>query len=271
MDSFKNYYSILNVPETASHEEIKAAFRRMARLYSPDVNPDPSVVRLFESVLEAWGVLSNPLLRREYDQSRGVWNFAEGGISSFTRGMLEKDSTKPSSSVPTSPPPSPPSPPPADSLKGKDTFRRQASRARERDEDMEDYFERSSVPVTVLGSLLLLGLSGWLRLASLTDGRGGLKALLLGAVFASLFWLAFWGVRFHFGRTEGRSRLSAFLPWIFGAAYAFLARWYLGDVRDEAFSPGVDWALWYGSFSVLFALLARFLEPERGPFRGTEE
>ena len=136
---------------------------------------------------------------------------------------------------------------------------------------MEDYFERSSVPFTVLGSLLLLGLTGWLRLASLTDGRGGLKAFLLGVVFASVFWLAFWGVRFHFGRTEGRSRLSAFLPWIFGAAYAFLARWYLGDVRGEAFSPGADWALWYGSFAVLFALLAYFLEPERGLLRGAEE
>ena len=41
MDSFKNYYSILNVSETAPHDEIKAAFRKMARLYAPNVNPDP--------------------------------------------------------------------------------------------------------------------------------------------------------------------------------------------------------------------------------------
>ena len=53
MYSFKNYYSILNVSETAPHDEIKAAFRRMAKLYSPDVNPDPSVTHRFEEILEA--------------------------------------------------------------------------------------------------------------------------------------------------------------------------------------------------------------------------
>ena len=53
MDSFKNYYSILNVSETAPHDEIKAAFRRMVRLYAPDMNPDPSVTRRFEEILEA--------------------------------------------------------------------------------------------------------------------------------------------------------------------------------------------------------------------------
>ena len=63
MDSFKNYYTILNVPEAASCDEIKAAFRRMAKLYAPDRNPDPSVVRRFEDVLEAWGVLSDPEAR----------------------------------------------------------------------------------------------------------------------------------------------------------------------------------------------------------------
>ena len=35
LDSFKNYYTILNVPEAASCDEIKAAFRRMAKLYVP--------------------------------------------------------------------------------------------------------------------------------------------------------------------------------------------------------------------------------------------
>ena len=52
LDSFKNYYTILNVPEAASCDEIKAAFRRMAKLYAPDRNPDPSVVRRFEDILE---------------------------------------------------------------------------------------------------------------------------------------------------------------------------------------------------------------------------
>ena len=78
MYSFKNYYSILNVSETAPHDEIKAAFRRMARLYAPDVNPDPSVTHRFEEILEAWGVLGDAAARREYDRSRGAWNLMEG-------------------------------------------------------------------------------------------------------------------------------------------------------------------------------------------------
>ena len=152
MDSFKNYYSILNVSETAPHDEIKAAFRRMARLYAPDVNPDPSVTHRFEEILEAWGVLGDAAARREYDRSRGAWNLMEGNPPfSAWRGP---------GAAPSSPPPSVD---PLDRVKVEQVRvlghapRRRASHSREREMKVEEYFERSGVSLLVLGSLFLLG------------------------------------------------------------------------------------------------------------------
>ena len=262
MDSFKNYYLILNVSETAPHDEIKAAFRRMARLYAPDVNPDPSVTHRFEEILEAWGVLGDAASRREYDRSRGVWNLMEGNAPSSagrSPGFVRPGAAPSSSS---------PSVDPIERVKVDQVRvlgrapRRQASRSRERDAEAEEYFERSGVPLLVLGSLFLLGLSGWLRLESLDNGRGVLKAFLQGAIWGSFFWLSFWGIRFRlFALGTGR-KLGGLYPCLSGVPYAFFAQWFLGDVRDEALSFGMDWLLWYAPFVVIFAALAILLEPK---------
>ena len=257
MDSFKNYYSILNVSETASHDEIKAAFRRMARLYAPDVNPDPSVTRRFEEILEAWGVLGDAVARREYDRSRGVWNLMEDTPPfSAWRG---------SGATPSAPSPSVD---PLDRVKVEQVRvlgnapRRRASHSHERDMDVEEYFERSGVPLLVLSSLFLLGLSGWLRLENLGNGRGVLKTLLQGVIWGPLFWLSFWGIRFHVFALRAGRKLGALYPCLLGMAYAFFARWFLRDVRDAALPFGRDWLLWYASFVVIFAAFAVLLEPK---------
>lgn len=257
MDSFKNYYSILNVSETAPHDEIKAAFRRMARLYAPDVNPDPSVTRRFEDILEAWGVLGDAVARREYDRSRGAWNLMEGNPPfSAWRGP---------GAAPSSPPPSVD---PLDRVKVEQVRvlghapRRRASHSREREMKVEEYFERSGVSLLVLGSLFLLGLSGWLRLENLGNGRGVLKALLQGVIWGPLFWLSFWGIRFHVFALRAGRKLGALYPCLLGMAYAFFARWFLRDVREPALPLGVDWLLWYASFVVIFAAFAVLLEPK---------
>lgn len=68
-----DYYSILGLTKTATEIEIKAAFRRLAKIYHPDKNPnDPNAKHLFENILKAYDVLSNPHSRRRYDDS----NFA---------------------------------------------------------------------------------------------------------------------------------------------------------------------------------------------------
>lgn len=65
----KNYYEVLGVSRTASQEEIKKTYRRMARQYHPDLNPgDKAAEAKFKDVVEAYETLSNPELRKEYDE-----------------------------------------------------------------------------------------------------------------------------------------------------------------------------------------------------------
>jgi len=60
MDPKKNYYEILGVPENATAEEIRKAFRRMAKKHHPDVNPgDKAAEARFKEVNEANEVLSD--------------------------------------------------------------------------------------------------------------------------------------------------------------------------------------------------------------------
>jgi len=63
----RDYYEILGVPRNASQEEIKRAFRRLARKYHPDINKDPSAQERFKEINEAYQVLSDPEKRKLYD------------------------------------------------------------------------------------------------------------------------------------------------------------------------------------------------------------
>src|SRR5271169_3820284 len=65
----KDYYGALGVKKTASAEEIRKAFRKLARKYHPDVNPgDKSAEEKFKTLSEANDVLSDPKKRKVYDQ-----------------------------------------------------------------------------------------------------------------------------------------------------------------------------------------------------------
>jgi curved DNA-binding protein len=75
----KDYYEILGVPRTADVREIKAAYRRLARKYHPDVNKgDKQAEERFKEVAEAFAVLSDKEKRARYDQ---------GGHSAFGPGF----------------------------------------------------------------------------------------------------------------------------------------------------------------------------------------
>lgn len=72
---FRDYYATLGVSRTATDEEIKKAFRKLARVYHPDVAKDKKVAEeKFKEINEAYEVLSDPEKRRKYDRLGADWN-----------------------------------------------------------------------------------------------------------------------------------------------------------------------------------------------------
>lgn len=76
----ENYYQILGIPEDASEEEIKKAFRRLAQKYHPDRGGDPEK---FKKILEAYQTLIDPEKRRKYDALRKGEMFGVSGDFDF--------------------------------------------------------------------------------------------------------------------------------------------------------------------------------------------
>ncbi|WP_372946535.1 DnaJ C-terminal domain-containing protein [Muriicola sp.] len=73
-----DYYKILGVPKNASQQDIKKAYRKLARKYHPDVNPgDASAEKKFKELNEANEVLGNPENRAKYDEYGKDWEHAE--------------------------------------------------------------------------------------------------------------------------------------------------------------------------------------------------
>jgi curved DNA-binding protein len=71
---YKDYYEVLGVPRTASDEEIKKAFRKLARQYHPDVAKDKKGAESkFKEINEAYEVLGDPAKRKKYDELGPGW------------------------------------------------------------------------------------------------------------------------------------------------------------------------------------------------------
>lgn len=90
---YKDYYKILGVSKNASEKEIRSAFRKLARQYHPDVNPNnKSAEEKFKEINEANEVLSDPEKRKQYDEmlnyyeQYGRWPGAAAGAGAGARG-----------------------------------------------------------------------------------------------------------------------------------------------------------------------------------------
>ena len=64
----RDYYEVLGVSKTASSDEIKSAFRKLAKKYHPDINKDADAPEKFKEAQEAYAVLSDDNKRKQYDQ-----------------------------------------------------------------------------------------------------------------------------------------------------------------------------------------------------------
>jgi len=74
----KDYYSVLGVSRGADEKVIKSAYRKLARKYHPDVNPnDKAAESRFKEISEAWDVLGDQDKRKMYDQYGSNWEHAQ--------------------------------------------------------------------------------------------------------------------------------------------------------------------------------------------------
>ncbi len=79
----KDYYGVLGVPKTATPEEIKKAYRKLARQYHPDANKgNKETEEKFKAVSEAYDTLSDTKRRKEYDEARSLFG---GGLGGYNR------------------------------------------------------------------------------------------------------------------------------------------------------------------------------------------
>src|ERR1700727_3030336 len=75
---FIDYYKVLGVSKTATQDEIRSAYRKLARKHHPDLNPnDKEANKKFQQINEANEVLSDPENRKKYDQYGKDWQHAE--------------------------------------------------------------------------------------------------------------------------------------------------------------------------------------------------
>src|SRR3954469_16617324 len=76
---FKDYYAALGVARHASQEDIKRAFRKLARQFHPDVAKDKKTAEAkFKEINEAYEVLSDPVKRKRYDELGADWKQGAG-------------------------------------------------------------------------------------------------------------------------------------------------------------------------------------------------
>ena len=84
MATATDYYALLGIPRTATDEQVRSAYRKLARQYHPDVNTAADAAENFNKITEAYEVLSDAERRQRYD----MFGSAQGGLGDFGVGDL---------------------------------------------------------------------------------------------------------------------------------------------------------------------------------------
>src|SRR5688500_5473948 len=89
--AFRDYYEALGVPRDASQEDIRRAYRNLARRYHPDVNKEEGAEDTFKEISEAYEVLRDPEKRERYNRLGANWRAGDdvsgaAGFEEFYRG-----------------------------------------------------------------------------------------------------------------------------------------------------------------------------------------
>jgi molecular chaperone DnaJ len=86
----KDYYEILEASKTATQEEIKSSFRKLAKKYHPDVSKEPNAAEKFKEAQEAYAILSDDGKRKQYDQfGHAAFDNNQGGQGGFNGGGFD--------------------------------------------------------------------------------------------------------------------------------------------------------------------------------------
>src|SRR3954470_13434424 len=91
MAAVKDPYKVLSVDKKASQDEIKKAYRKLARQYHPDKNPgDTHAEERFKEVQGAYDLVGEPDKRKQYDQGGGIFGGAGAGAGGFDPGQFRQ-------------------------------------------------------------------------------------------------------------------------------------------------------------------------------------
>ena len=91
MNNKRDYYEVLGVSKTATDEEIKRAFRVLAKKYHPDVNKEEGAAEKFKEIGEAYSILSDKNKRAQYDQFGHAAFDGNPGGAGFDMGDINLD------------------------------------------------------------------------------------------------------------------------------------------------------------------------------------